>query len=167
MPDPWPISLFSFSSFFLVSTVIFQDQGIAVKLPPHKIDQTQVSKTFKDYLSIHINPHGEVMIDHQLVQKHEISKQVSEFLFGLPSEISTSFNSEHKALKLNFSKQTDYTDYLFVYNEMLVAYGELRDALAMAEYGEEFMALSKSQRAKLVKAIPIVIVEEMIDPKQS
>ena len=62
-------------------------------------------------------------------------------------------------ISLQNSRQTTYKSYIAVQNELIAAYNELRDDLAMQKFGKRMDKLTDEQQKAIQKAIPQRISE--------
>lgn len=137
--------------FFLVATSIENPIGIRVVLPKYseatvEIDESRV-------LTVQINKHNEVSVEHESVLVERISERVSDHIRHRLSL------AQQPILSLVTDTSATYDMYIAVYDEIKSAYHNLRDQAALSKYEQEYEQLAKRQRDAINQLIPMIISE--------
>ena len=138
--------------FFLVATVIDNDQGVLVQLPPYSIEPpTQLNE--EKVLTIKINGLNNILIEGETINKGSVENSVLDF-------ITEKFESQQQPIiSLHTDRKTEYLYYLHLYNEIIAAFTSLRDTKSQQEYGKAYAALSKEHKKKIRGQVPMIISE--------
>lgn len=135
--------------FFLVTTTIETDTGLNRKLPP--IDDEQVEPPVikeKNIFTVLINKNDQLLVEDELMDLKDLRQAALEFLDnggGSGDEAcsychgkknpSSSDNPDKAIISLKNERQTKYSMYISVQNELVAAYNILRDRRAKELYG--------------------------------
>lgn len=124
--------------FFLVTTTIETNSGITTKLPP-KIDQETPPPPIKEknVLEVVVNKNNQLLVDDELMNVKDLKKAAMDFLdnggdgscthcSGRRS-LESSDNPEKAVISLRNNRETSYSTYIVVQNELISAYNELRE----------------------------------------
>jgi hypothetical protein len=143
--------------FFLVTTTIETDTGLNRKLPP--IDDEQVEPPIikeKNIFTVLINGKNQLLVEDELMELKDLRKAALEFLDngggsgddacsyckGKKSS-SSSDNPDKAIISLKNERETTYSTYISVQNELVAAYNMLRDRRAQELYGMSFAEMEK------------------------
>lgn len=145
--------------FFLVTTTIEKDEGIARKLPAkNNIDDIYDIKQ-KNLFSIIINVDNKLLVNDEVVALNKLKERAISFLDngGYPATsegycdycegvraFTSSDNPQKAIVALTPDREADYEVYIAVQNEISKAYYELRDRESMKRYGFLFTEMHKS-----------------------
>lgn len=147
--------------FFLVTTTILEDKGIAVRLPVWT-DEPIVAKTLADrnVLSVRINANDDLMVEGELLELEELKAIAKEFIVN-PARKETLAEKPTKAIiSLQNDRGTKYESYLSVYNELKAAYNELWSELSQRKFGVPYQDAMPSAMKKAIRSeIPFVLSE--------
>lgn len=134
--------------FFLVTTTIDTDKGIAIRLPPmpeEQLEDNNVKLKERNVLKILVNSSDQLLVDGKLITIKELKKTTKNFIDN-PSQDETLAETPQKAvISLKNDRGTSYNTYIQVHNELKAAYNELREARAQAEYGKSLDKLTQEQ----------------------
>jgi hypothetical protein len=135
--------------FFLVTTTIETDTGLNRKLPP--IDDEQVEPPIikeKNIFTVLINGKNQLLVEDELMELKDLRKAALEFLDnggGTGDDAcsyckgkknsSSSDNPDKAIISLKNERETTYSMYISVQNELVAAYNILRDRRAQELYG--------------------------------
>ncbi|PKA84142.1 biopolymer transport protein ExbD [Ulvibacter sp. MAR_2010_11] len=160
--------------FFLVTTTIPNDKGIARSLPPPCSPGEVCEDTFneRNVFRITINPEGELLINNELTELTQLRMLVKDFVdnngdascthcFGKQLAISSD-NPRKAAISLTTHRDTPYTYFIQVQDELTAAYFELREVYAKKEFKKEMDLLSQQELEQARKAYPFHISEASI-----
>jgi len=144
--------------FFLVTTTISVDAGIAVRLPPWSV-QPPAHVPDRNTLLVKINARNELFVENEVAQPAQLRHMAKDYIMnpgGLPSRPSKPTKA---VVSLIHDRGTSYVTYLAVYNEIMGAYNELWEARAQQQYGIPYTQLNMEHQREIRKVIPLVISE--------
>ena len=162
--------------FFLITTSMDTDKGLARRLPPpvpkdqKKNEEMDIKK--RNILVVLINSNNQILCDNQFIDIKQLKDKVKEF-------IENPYNDEHKPERVEvdvpfFGKQmvtknhvislqndrgTEYQAYIDVQNELARAYNELRDDTSRKKFGKAFADLEDEQQKAVQMIYPQKISE--------
>lgn len=140
--------------FFLVTTTIETDAGLDRMLPPIEPPDQDVVIKQKNIFQVNINKNGQLLADEELIEISALREKAMAFLDnggapqGSPDYCSyckgardaSSSDSPAKAIiSLKNDRETKYSTYITVQNELVGAYNDLRDREAQRLYGKNFV----------------------------
>ncbi|MEN8964769.1 MAG: biopolymer transporter ExbD [Polaribacter sp.] len=153
--------------FFLVTTTMNVDSGISKKLsekPPPDYVPPIIKE--KNIFEVNINRNNELLVEDARMEIKELKEAAKAFIDngggegkvengiatgpctyckGEKSE-SSSDHPNKAIISVQSDRGTDYGTYLKVQNELLKAYTELRNRLAMERYGISFDELEEAYK---------------------
>ena len=139
--------------FFLVTTTIETDTGLDRMLPPIEPPDTDVVIKQKNIFVVNINKYGQLLVEEQLMDIRDLRAAAIAFLDNGGSPTGTpdycnyckgkrdekSSDSPQKAIiSLKNDRETNYSTYITVQNELVAAYNDLRNREAKRLYGRDF-----------------------------
>lgn len=140
--------------FFLVTTTIETDAGLDRMLPPiEPPDDTEVIIREKNIFTVNINKSGELLVEGELTNLKDLRKKAMEFLdnggapAGTPEycnyckgnrDVTSSDNPDKAIISLKNDRETKYSTYITVQNELVGAYNDLRNREAQRLYKRNF-----------------------------
>lgn len=142
--------------FFLVTTTIETDAGLDRMLPPIEPPDQDVVIKQKNIFQVNINKNGQLLADNELIEISDLREKAMAFLDnggapqGSPDYCSyckgardaSSSDSPAKAIiSLKNDRETKYSTYITVQNELVGAYNDLRDREAQRLYGKNFVEM--------------------------
>lgn len=161
--------------FFLITTSMDTDKGLARRLPPpvpkeQKNEDVDIKK--RNLLVVLINSNNQILCGDQFIDIKQLKEKVKEF-------IENPYNDEHKPEKIEvdvpfFGKRmvtknhiislqndrgTEYQAYIDVQNELAAAYNELRDQVSKDKFGKTFADLDEEQQKAVQTIYPQKISE--------
>ncbi len=161
--------------FFLVTTTMDIDSGLARRLPPmpdenQKQDDVKVNR--RNIMVVLINKSDRLFAGNQPTEVSMLRQAVKEFILN-PSNDPTKPEKEMKDLGLGLGEYpvskgvislqndrgTSYDAYIQVQNELVAAFNELRNDFSMAKFGKLYIGLDDEQQEVVRKAIPQSISE--------
>ena len=138
--------------FFLVTTTIEQDNGITRKLPRWEEvppPNPPVIKK-KNIFTVVVNKNDQMLVEDELMELKDLKKAAMEFIDnggGTSAEVEkcdycqgarSAESSDHPAkaiIALKNERETTYSTYVSIQNELGAAYTELRNREAVRMYG--------------------------------
>ena len=161
--------------FFLTTTSMDTDKGLARRLPPPPEDNMEQEDTKvkeRNVLPVRINAMDELMIGSDMADVSEIRARAKEFidnpenLPNLPDKspreidlLGTVYITDRHVISLQSDRGTSYSKYFEVQNELVAAYNELRDELARRKFGKPYLQLSEEQALAVRSYYPMKISE--------
>ncbi|MCK7589224.1 biopolymer transporter ExbD [Subsaxibacter sp. CAU 1640] len=143
--------------FFLVTTTIETDTGLNRKLPPMDDEQTEppIIKE-KNIFTVLINGKNQLLVEDELMELKDLRKAALEFLDNGggtgddacsyckgKKDPSSSDNPDKAIISLKNERETTYSTYISVQNELVAAYNILRDRRAEELYGMTLAEMEK------------------------
>jgi len=141
--------------FFLVTTTIETDAGLDRMLPPWEPPEEEppVIKQ-KNIFTVNINRNGQLLVEDEILEIKDLREKAKAFLDngGAPSgdpehcnyckgerNPASSDNPVKAIISLKNDRETEYSTYITVQNELVGAYNELRNREAMRLYKKNFV----------------------------
>ncbi|MCB0569298.1 MAG: biopolymer transporter ExbD [Phaeodactylibacter sp.] len=144
--------------FFLVTTTILVDTGIAVRLPPWTQEPPPpVPK--RNILWARVNANDELLVGNTPTDVGQLRQLAKDFIMNPSGSPNRPKAPNRAVISLQHDRATSYEAYLAVYNELMAAYNELWDEAALQSYGRPYKALSAKKQAGIRAGIPLVISE--------
>ncbi len=146
--------------FFLVTTTIEKDKGIARQLPPIEppTEEPPLIKQ-KNLFIVNVNKDDQLLVEDELMQLKDLKQAAIEFLDngGAPAgspeycsyckgkrSPSSSDNPDKAVISVQNDRLTSYKMYIAVQNELVAAYNHLRDRESERLYGWKFTDVSRA-----------------------
>lgn len=159
--------------FFLVTTTMNVDTGLARMLPPMPEDQEDTKQDVKqrNIFTVLINKSDRLLVDGQPMDISMLKDEAKEFISNpnndpeLPEKqaVDVDFFGTVEVSKGVISLQNDrgtsYRMYMLVQNELVAAYNELRDEVSRAKFGKPYDELMDDQQKAVQKVYPQRISE--------
>ncbi|WNH14283.1 ExbD/TolR family protein [Thalassobellus suaedae] len=127
--------------FFLVTTTIEKDSGINRKLPPIDDSEQDVIIKQKNIFTVLLNKNDQLLVEDENMELKDLRAAAVEFLdnngdgscsFCQGKKNSSSSDNPTKAIiSLANDRETSYSAYISVQNELVAAYNVLRNRLAL------------------------------------
>ena len=161
--------------FFLTTTSMDTDRGLARRLPPppeDNVEQDDTKVKERNVLQVRINAMDELMLGGDYAELSEVRARAKEFienpenLPNLPDKsprdidlFGTVYITDKHVISLQSDRGTSYSKYFEVQNELVAAYNELRDELSRRKFGKPFAELSEEQNLAVRQYYPMKISE--------
>jgi biopolymer transport protein ExbD len=148
--------------FFLVTTTMDVDTGIARKLPPMPDEELQEDDSqihAKNIYVVLINSHNQLLVEGELMDISQLREGAKRFINNNGLDPSSSENPEKAIISLQNDRGTQYMTYIRVQNELAAAYNELRNDASISKFGERYANLNKTQKKEIRKMYPQKISE--------
>lgn len=153
--------------FFLVTTTMDVDTGIARKLPqlPEE-DQPQDDSQIKDrnVYTVLVNAFDQLLVEEEPMDISQLREGAKRFLSNNGVREDLSENPQKAIISLQNDRGTSYEMYITVQNELAAAYRELRDEEAQKRFGRNYSELGKDDQKEIRKMYPQKISEA--EPKK-
>ena len=167
--------------FFLVTTSMDTDQGLARTLPkPPEDDQlnNEIKVKERNILNIRINKDNYLLIGDDYASLADVKERAKEFIKNAdnkpnlpelkPKKIKglgkTMMVTENHVISVQTDRGTSYGVYFAVQDALVSAYNELRDELAKEEFGYRYEFLTADQQKAIREVYPQKISEA--EPKK-
>ena len=167
--------------FFLITTSMDTDRGLARRLPPppeNKEQKDDIIVKERNVLQVRLNKDDQLMVGGEWSDIRQLRQKAKEI--QLPIRITMKNLPEKHAKHLPFfgdvmitekhviSVQNDvgtsYDAYIQVQNELVAAYNELRNELAQSQFGKTFAECSEDEQKAITDYYPQKISEA--EPKK-
>ncbi len=166
--------------FFLITTSMDTDRGLARQLPPppekdQKVDDAKLKE--RNVLQVFLNLNDQLMCDNDYIGINELRGKAKEFIANpnndeaKPEKITknvpffgnTQVTDKH-VISLRCDRGSSYKAYIAVQNELVAAYNELRDELAQDKWQKNYADLDEDQQKAIREIYPQKISEA--EPKK-
>ncbi len=161
--------------FFLVTTSMDVSQGLSRRLPPPlppdaKSQKNEIKE--RNIFIVKINSQNELLVQGQQIDVSQLRAKAIEFIDNpaddpnLPEKTTEeipllgtmTFTKDH-VISVQNDVDTQYQAYVLVQNELVAAYNELRNRLAMERFGHLYDDLEEDQQKAIQKVYPQKISE--------
>jgi hypothetical protein len=145
--------------FFLVTTTIEKDKGIARQLPPiEDVEDPPIIKQ-KNLFIVNVNRNDQLLVEEELMDIKNLRQAAIDFIDngGAPSGSpeycnyckgkrlpNSSDNPDKAVISVQNDRLTSYKMYIAVQNELVAAYNFLRDRESQRKFGWKFTEMKKS-----------------------
>jgi len=145
--------------FFLVTTTIEKDKGIARQLPPiEDIEDPPIIKQ-KNLFIVNVNRNDQLLVEEELMDIKDLRQAAIDFIdnggapAGSPEHCSycrgprlpsSSDNPNKAVISVQNDRLTSYKMYIAVQNELVAAYNFLRDRESMRMFGWKYTEVKKA-----------------------
>lgn len=162
--------------FFLVTTTIETDAGLDRMLPPiEPPEDLDVVIKQKNIFTVNINKNGQLLVEEEIMDIKNLREAAIAFLDngGAPSgspehcnyckgkrDAESSDNPDKAIISLKNDRETKYSTYITVQNELVGAYNTLRNREAQRLYGTDFVTMESDY---LNPETPTSVREELKD----
>lgn len=161
--------------FFLVTTSMSTSTGLSRRLPPPLPDNQEVPPVDvnkRNLFQVKINSMNELQVQGELMDLKDLRARAKEFiknenndpnmpkkeLVNIPLIGEIEITKEH-VISLQNDVDTQYQAYIDVQNELVAAYNELRNELALQKFGKVFDELEEDQKKAVQDVYPQKISE--------
>ena len=167
--------------FFLITTSMDTDRGLARRLPPppeqdqKKDDSDKVKE--RNVMTVFLNMNDQLMCSGEYVSVDQLRDKAKEFIANpnndenLPEKHAKHLPffgdvmiTEKHVISVQNDVGTSYDAYIQVQNELVAAYNELRNELAQSQFGKTFAECSEDEQKAITDYYPQKISEA--EPKK-
>jgi biopolymer transport protein ExbD len=159
--------------FFLVTTTMDSDTGLATLLPPDVEQEPDDTPPIKErnVFAVLLNSQNQLLVEGKPMRMEDLTEATKEFientanLENLPEKKTTeveffgTYEVSKGVISLRNDRGTEYQAYLMVQNELTRAYNELRQGLARRKFGKDYKDLEDEEKKAIRKIYPKRISE--------
>ena len=168
--------------FFLTTTSMDTDRGLARRLPPPPDPNIQQDDNIivkeRNVLQVRINKDNQLMVGSEYLDISQLRAKAKEFIANpnddanlpekhvknIPLLGGACMVTEKHVISVTNDVGTSYQAYIDVQNELVAAYNELRNEKAQASFGKEYAEYNEDQQKAIRDFIPQKISEA--EPKK-
>lgn len=161
--------------FFLITTSMDTDRGLARRLPPppekdQKLDDIIVKE--RNVLAVRLNSNDQLMCGSDYISVKQLRQRAKDFIANpyndekLPEKhekdipfFGKTMVTEKHVISLQNDRGTSYQAYIDVQNELVAAYNELRNELAQEKWQKDYNQLDEEQQKAIREYYPQKISE--------
>lgn len=161
--------------FFLITTSMDTDMGLARRLPPPPEDENseaEIDVKERNVLNVKVNSLGQIMVNGDLLDIAQLCDRAKEFVKNenndpnLPEKHAKNIPllgmcavTDKHVISVQTDRGTSYNVYFQIQNELVRAYNELRDELSKAKFGKLYANLTEEQQEAIRGYYPQKISE--------
>lgn len=166
---------FTLLILFLVVTSMDDDNGMSRMLPPLANEQKPASVTQRNVLRIVVSPTNVITINDDSLTIADVRNRVVEFVDNphddpnLPEKVQRDIYplgkymvTENHVVQIEADRNSDYNTYFSIQHEIVAAYAQLRDSLALQRFQKHYAQCSEEQRMAIRKYYPQKVSENFV-----
>ena len=166
--------------FFLITTSMDTDRGLARRLPPppeQEQNNDDIKLKERNVLQVFLNMNDQLMCGNDYITPDKLRAKAKEFIANpynddsKPEKYSKDIPffgnmmiTEKHVVSLRCDRGSSYKAYIAVQNELVAAYNELRDELAQEKWQKNYADLNEDQQKAIRDIYPQKISEA--EPKK-
>ena len=167
--------------FFLITTSMDTDRGLARRLPPppeqEQKDNDDVKLKERNVLQVFLNMNDQLMCGNDYISVDQLRAKAKEFIANPYNDetkpekyakdipfFGNMMITEKHVVSLRCDRGSSYKAYISVQNELVAAYNELRDELAQEKWQKNYADLNEDQQKAIRDIHPQKISEA--EPKK-
>ena len=148
--------------FFLITTSMDTDRGLARLLPPPPEEENNENTDKikeRNILQVYLNKDDALMCGNDYIGVEQLREKAKEFIANvnnaenMPEKtqknvefFGTYLVNDKHVISLQNDRGSSYQAYISVQNELVAAYNELRNELANEKFGADYAELSDDQQ---------------------
>ena len=166
--------------FFLITTSMDTDRGLARRLPPppekdQKLNDDKIKE--RNVLQVLLNSNDQLMCGGEYIDVKQLKQKAKDFIANqnndetLPERVSKDIPffgptmiTEKHVISLQNDRGSSYQAYINVQNELVAAYNDLRNELAQQKWQRDYADLSADEQKAIRDIYPQKISEA--EPKK-
>ncbi len=160
--------------FFLITTSMDTDRGLARQLPPppQEQDPEDIIVKERNVLAVRLNANNQLMCGSDYIDINELRARAKEFITNvnddpnLPEKHAKQINffgtvmvTDKHVISVQNDRGTSYKAYFNVQNELIAAYNELRNELAQRQFNKKYNECSEEEQDAIREYYPQKISE--------
>ena len=158
---------FTLLILFLVVTSMDEEKGLTRLLPQISEQKQSTEIADRNLMRVRIDAYNHIFIDDKPVRVEEIKQRVMTFvdnpqnLASLPEKRQREIYgfgkrgvADSHVIQVDADRKADFNTYFTVQNEIVAAYDQLRDNLAMARYHRRYEECPEEIRKSLRECYP-------------
>ena len=168
--------------FFLTTTSMDTDKGLARRLPPPPDPNVKQNDDLKvkerNVLQVRINKDNQLMVGSEYMEVTQLRAKAKEFIanpndeenkpekhvVNIPLLGGDNMVTKNHVISVTNDVGTSYQAYIDVQNELVAAYNELRNEKAKSAFGKDYAECSEDEQKAIRDFIPQKISEA--EPKK-
>lgn len=161
--------------FFLVTTSMDTDTGLARRLPPppeNENSEAEIDVKERNVMNVKVNSLGQIMVNGDMLDISLLCDRAKEFVKNenndpnLPEKHAKNIPllgmcavTDKHVISVQTDRGTSYNVYFQIQNELVRAYNELRNELSKAKFGKLYANLTEEQQEAIRGYYPQKISE--------
>ncbi len=160
--------------FFLITTSMDTDRGLARQLPPPPQDQELEDIIVKErnVLAVRLNANNQLMCGSDYIDIKDLKAKAKEFIANpsndpnLPEKHAKQIPffgnvmiTDKHVISVQNDRGTSYEAYFNVQNELIAAYNELRNELALSQFNKKYSECTEEEQEAIREYYPQKISE--------
>lgn len=146
---------FMLLTFFLVTTSMDSDKGLARQLPPQPRQEEQsagsaVEVDKSNVMSIALDEADRLTVNGHAVTDDALTADAEKLISSRPAQ---------HIIEVKTAPSTTYNAYFQMQNALMVAYNRVRDKQARKSFGHSLKECSRQEQESVLKQIPVRITE--------
>ncbi len=160
--------------FFLVTTSIDNEKGVARRLPPPPdvTEHSVLTVKERNVLRVAVSADGNITCEDSAISLRQLQQRVETFVDNRNNDVTLPEKhvrevpllgkcvvSDAHVISLEVSREADYNSYFHVQETIVAAYSALRDRLSRRKFGHPYAECTTEEREALAKCYPQRISE--------
>lgn len=148
--------------FFLVTTTVVSDKGIAATLPVWEKDSEKLPVHPRNVVDVMLNGNNEIQFNGKLVSVSQLREECLAFMLNKEKRADRPADPRNIVMSLTTDRGAKYSTYLQVFNELKAANRLLRDAKCQELYGQSYdVGLLKNEQINAIRTyVPFFMSEK-------
>ena len=156
--------------FFILTSSMGPDRIMPVRLsptPPKQAERQHIKINERNYLPIYIDEHNQIFCRSEKIEPQRLKAYAKAFIANpendsdLPERMAIALPllgdveiTQQHVISLSNHEETLFQTHVFVQNEVLAAYRELRDELSSQSFGKPYSELNPEQQQEIRQYYP-------------